>query len=198
MNTREKAVTVVDELVAATKDTSVRRILVRGDLSDAPTVRLSPGQCLRGDGDRSGITFSEQADGLQLSSDNRIHNIHLHASPDKRAIFNDTTVENLGRIELAGVVAIGQVQILTRDKVLGGHIISADARSQDDRPNGFGVNVIQGALTLWNMQPEESAVISGGIKANGSGVPPIEQHGAIESLRIAGGCVAAGGGSAKI
>ncbi|HVA91455.1 MAG TPA: hypothetical protein VNL71_16615 [Chloroflexota bacterium] len=163
MNARETAVTMVDELVAA------------------PSVRLSPGQSLRGDGDRSGITFAERTDGLQLSSDNRIHTIHLHASPDKRAIFNDTKVENLGRIEIAGVAAIGQVQILARDKVLGGHIdvqgldiISADARGQSDRPNGFGVNVIQGAFTLWNMQPEESAVISAdlvGLSAGRNGAP---------------------------
>jgi hypothetical protein len=36
--------------------------------------------------------------------------------------------------------------------------------------------------------------ISGGLKTNGAGVTPIEQHGAVESLRIIGGCVAAGGG----
>lgn len=36
--------------------------------------------------------------------------------------------------------------------------------------------------------------VSGGIKTHGAGVPPIEQHGTVESLRIAGGCVAAGGG----
>ena len=36
--------------------------------------------------------------------------------------------------------------------------------------------------------------VSGGIKTHGSGVPPIEQHGAMELLPVAGGCVAAGGG----
>lgn len=40
--------------------------------------------------------------------------------------------------------------------------------------------------------------IAGGIKTNGSGVPPIEQHGTIESLRVNGGVVAAGGGFDKI
>ncbi len=36
--------------------------------------------------------------------------------------------------------------------------------------------------------------ISGGLRTNGSGVAPIDQHGTIETLRIAGECVAAGGG----
>jgi hypothetical protein len=40
--------------------------------------------------------------------------------------------------------------------------------------------------------------ISGGIKTNGAGISPIEQHGTIEALRIVGGCVAAGGGFDKI
>lgn len=40
--------------------------------------------------------------------------------------------------------------------------------------------------------------IAGGIRTNGAGVAPIEQHGAIEMLRISGGCVAAGGGFEKI
>jgi hypothetical protein len=33
--------------------------------------------------------------------------------------------------------------------------------------------------------------INGGIKTNGPGVSPLEEHGAIESFRISGGCTAA-------
>ena len=40
--------------------------------------------------------------------------------------------------------------------------------------------------------------IAGGIKTNGPGVAPIEQHGPIDSLRVSGGFVAAGGGFDKI
>ena len=40
--------------------------------------------------------------------------------------------------------------------------------------------------------------VAGGIKTNGAGVAPIEQHGAIESLRVAGGFVAKGGGFDQI
>ena len=107
-----KSAATVEEVVAATKDAGIRRILVRGDLANAPSIRLSPGQSLQGEGDESQITFAARTDGLQLSSDNRVHNIRLHASPDKRAIFNDTTVDRLGRIELRGVITTGRVQIL--------------------------------------------------------------------------------------
>lgn len=165
--TAMKSAATVEELVAATKDTGIRRIIVRGDLANAPSIRLSPGQSLQGEGDGSKITFAARTDGLQLSSDNRVHNIRLHASPDKRAIFNDTTVDSLGRIELRGVTTTGRVQILARNKVRGGHvdvngldIVAADAPGESERPHGYGVYVLQGAFTLWNMQSEDHVVIS--------------------------------------
>lgn len=40
--------------------------------------------------------------------------------------------------------------------------------------------------------------INGGIKTNGPGISPVEQHGSIATLRVTGGCVAAGGGFDKI
>jgi len=181
MNSPEKSVTTTDALVAATKDKGVRRIAVSGHLTNAPTIRLSPGQSLRGVDESSIITFSAGTDGLQLSSENRIHNIRLEASLEKRAIFNDTSVANLGRIELRGVTTTGRVQILARDKVRGGHvdvggldIVAADARSESERPHGFGVYVVHGAFTLWNMQPDDGVVISAdlvGLSAGRNGAP---------------------------
>jgi len=88
VNSPEKSVTTVDELVAATKDTGVHHVVVRGSLANAPSIRLSPGQSLRGEDDVSEINFTAGTDGVQLSSDNRIQSIRLNATPDKRAIFN--------------------------------------------------------------------------------------------------------------
>jgi hypothetical protein len=36
--------------------------------------------------------------------------------------------------------------------------------------------------------------ISGGIKTNGAGIAPIEQHGTIDALNVTGSFTAAGGG----
>jgi hypothetical protein len=181
MNSQEKAVGTVDALVAATKDKSVGRIVVSGPLADAPSLSLLPGQSLRGVDERSAITFAAGIDGLQLTSDNRIHNIRLNASLDKRAIFNDTTVASLGRMELRSVTTTGRVQILARDKVRGGHvdvdgldIVAADARGEKERPHGYGVYVLHGAFTLWNMQSDDSAVVSAdlvGLSAGRDGAP---------------------------
>ncbi len=166
MNSHERIVTTPDELAAATKDTSVQQITVSGSLANTPSVRLALGQVLCGEDDQAAILFAG-VDGLQLSSDNQVRGIHLQTAPDKRAIFNDTSVDGLGHMTLADVTAIGQVQILARDKVRSGHvevdgldIIAADARARSERPQGYGVYVIQGAFTLWNMQADEGVTIT--------------------------------------
>jgi hypothetical protein len=181
MNAQEKSVTTIDTLVAACVDKSIRHIAIHGNLTGAPSCRLSPGQSLRGADEGASVSFADATDGIQLSSDNRIDNIRLHASPEKRAIFNDTTVASLGRIELRSVTTTGRVQILARDKVRGGHvdvngldIIAADARAEKERPHGYGVYVLHGAFTLWNMQPEDNVVVTAdlvGLSAGRSGAP---------------------------
>jgi hypothetical protein len=155
--------------------------VIRGSLTNVPSIRLSPGQSLSGESEAAAIEFASGADGLQLSSDNRLHNIRLNASVDKRAIFNDTSVESLGRIELRSVVTSGCVQILARDKVRSGHvdvngldITAADARGEKERPHGYGVDVLNGAFTLWNMQQDTSVVVSAdlvGLSMGRAGAP---------------------------
>lgn len=176
MTSVEHQVSSVADLVAATQDANAASIVIRGRLSNVPSIRLAPGQVLQGEGDDAVIAFAAGVDGLQLSSDNQVRNIQLDASPEKRAIFNDTSVDSLGRMWLTGVSATGQVQILARDKVRGGHVdvdgldvVAADARGQGDRPNGYGVDVLQGAFTLWNMQADESVVISASLEGLSAG-----------------------------
>ena len=64
-----KSVSTVDELVAATKDKGTHHIVVHGALTNAPSIRLAPGQSIRGDGDAAAITFAADIDGLQLGHD---------------------------------------------------------------------------------------------------------------------------------
>ncbi|WP_428492530.1 hypothetical protein [Rhodopila sp.] len=87
------------------------------------------------------------------------------ADPDRYAAFNDTAVEQLGRLVLRDLTITGVVQLLARDRVRGGHveahnidIVAADARSYNHWPKGYGVEVIPGAFTLWNQQACQSAL----------------------------------------
>ena len=63
--------------------------------------------------------------------------------------------------------------MLARNQVRAGHIevrdldiVAADSRAANERPNGYGVFLLQGALTLWNCQPDPDVKIT----ANVSGV----------------------------
>ena len=181
MNSGEKWVTTTDAFLAAIKDESIGTVVVTGQLTDAPSIRLSPGRQLSGAAEGSTIVFRADSDGVQLSSDNSIQNLHLINAPEKRAIFNDTTVSTFGRIELHGVTTTGRVQILARGEVRSGHvdvngldIIAADARAEIERPHSYGVHVLQGAFTLWNMQSDTSVSISAdlvGISVGREGAP---------------------------
>jgi hypothetical protein len=181
MNTTEFLVTTIDELVAAAGSADMKNIVIGGRLVDASSIRLSPGQSLRGENPDASIAFRADADGVQLSADNSVRGLRLYAAPERRAIFNDTDQPTLGRIELRGVTTTGRVQILARECVRAGHvavegldIVAADARAASERPQAYGVNVLQGAFTLWNMQTDRDVAISAdlaGITAGRSGAP---------------------------
>lgn len=162
-------VSTVDELVEAAAGGRATEIVVRDSLHDVPGLALSPGASLRGaaGGGQVTLSFAAGADGVRLAADNRLADLRLEVSPDRRAVYNDTGVNDLGRIELVRLTTVGRVQILGRDAVRGGHvevdgldIMAADARGETERPQGYGVRVLQGAFTLWNMQPDADIVMT--------------------------------------
>lgn len=163
-----KLVNSTDDLVLAASDEGIGHIIVAGDLDDVPTTRLLPGQSLRSHPDQSHtLTFRENTDGIQLSSGNVLSGLRLIASPNRRAVWNDVSVEDLGRVVIDSVQTVGRVQILAKHKVRRGHvdvdgldIVAADARAEEDRPYAYGVNVLQGVFTLWNMQTDKEAAIT--------------------------------------
>jgi hypothetical protein len=167
MHGQSKLVKSTEELILATNDRQIKLIIVGPGLDNVPSIRLSPGQSLRANESCSTLTFREDTDGLQLSSDNTVTGLALVTSPERRAIWNDRAVEDMGRISLQALRTIGRVQIVAKDKLRRGHveidgldIISADARNDQERPHAYGVYVLQGAFTLWNMQTEENVVLT--------------------------------------
>jgi hypothetical protein len=158
----------VNDLIAAADNKDIREIILATDLEDVPSIRLLPGQMLRSDSAiPPTLTFRQNADGLGLSSDNTVANIDLVTSPGKRAIWNDYSVAGLGTISIRGLRTTGRVLIVARDNIRSGRvevdgldIRSADARAEKERPQDYGVYVVQGAFTLWNMQTDESVVLT--------------------------------------
>jgi hypothetical protein len=127
------------------------------------------------------LRFAEGSDGVKLSADNQVEGLMLIADHDERALFNDTSVEQLGRLVLHYLTVAGLVQLLACDQVRSGHveahsidIVAADARGYQDRPKGYGVEVIPGAFTLWNQHADRAVTITAdlmGLTVGRAGAP---------------------------
>jgi hypothetical protein len=180
----ERNVSSADELLAATRDPSTRRIVVTKDLTALSSVRLTPGQSLTGSGLKTTLRFADDSTGIQLSSNNRVENLDIIASIDKRVIFNDADVDDFGLFDLRNLILTGVVQICATNRVRAGRveahnidIESADARAYTDRPKDYGVEVVNGAFTIWNQQADPSVTITADVTGITAGRPDAPVHG---------------------
>jgi len=119
---KSREVATASELLAASSDSTVAAIVVKSNLTGLQTFRLSPGQTLSGATSGVVLHFAAGEDGVQLSTDNRVENLALETDPDRRALYNDTQVEHLGRLLLLRLRTIGTIRLLANDKVRSGHI----------------------------------------------------------------------------
>jgi hypothetical protein len=167
------------ELVQALQNTEIQEIEVEQDLIGLTSIVLRAGQMLYGTpGKNVSITFAVGADGVCLSADNSVRNLKLSVSPNKRAVWNDYAVSDLGTLALTDLILIGQAQILVKDNIRAGHvevnglkILAADTRSLMDRPHEYGVSVLQGAFTIWNMQSDPNVVVTANLVDVSAGRP---------------------------
>jgi len=137
------------------------KIEVTGTLRGMPSVTLPPGVSLRGG------TLGFGAKGLRLTSNNTVQDITITTAPHEAAIYNDTTVADLGTLTLSNVTTTGQVYLVAEHQVRSGrvvadgvHVTAADTRGRFDRPTGFGVQALQGAFTLWNRQADPAVILT--------------------------------------
>ncbi len=181
MSAAQHQVNTTAELVSTLADLAVTHILITAELSDVPTLHLRPGQNISGNNKNAALQFQAGVDGICLSTDNQVNSLKIKTDNDRRAVFNDSSVVSLGRILLQNLDITGVVQILARDQVRSGHVEAhnidiemADARSYEQRPKGYGVEVIPGAFTLWNQQPDSTVTITAdmtGLAAGRLGAP---------------------------
>ncbi|MBV8120907.1 MAG: hypothetical protein JO081_13340, partial [Alphaproteobacteria bacterium] len=114
MSPRERKVSTTGELLAAVADQSIREIAVTVNLTGLSTFRLSPGQALIGASPKIALRFAAGQDGVQLSTDNRVEGVELITDLERQALFNDTGVNQLGRLVLRNLRTTGVVRLLAR------------------------------------------------------------------------------------
>jgi len=154
------------ELMSALSSEGPHTIELTTSVTCPHSITLPPGCSLTGtDKSRCILSFGN-SDGIGLTADNRIANVTVVAAPGTRAIYTQAGAADMGTLSLANLVVTGQVSIITRTgtkmlnlAVNGLHIAACDARRYSEQPQKYGVNVYQGALTVYNFNGDPDARI---------------------------------------
>lgn len=111
------------------------------------------------------LLFAE-SDGLGLTANNSLSDLKINVPVDKRAVFTTYSKENLSTFDLENLSVQGQVSFIFRIGTLNADvrlkdldIFAADARVYLEQPQKYGVNVLQGALTIYNMNGDDASVV---------------------------------------
>ena len=157
MNQPTAPITSLADLVATLSEKGPRTLELQTSVACPFSITLPPGFALTGKDKDSCILLFGNGDGIGLTTDNRLANLTIVATPAARAIYTQTGFSDMGRIVLDDLSVTGQVSIITRagtDKlnlvVDGLHIAACDCRRYSEQPQKYGVNVYQGALTVYN------------------------------------------------
>ena len=164
-------VTTAQELADAIAH-GAREIVVEGTISGSPSITLPEGATLRGG------TLEFLAKGVRLSKDNTLRDIAIRTTDYEVAVYNDTTIADAGTLTFENVTTTGQVYVVAEDQLQrvrvetdGLHVLSADVRGRVEQPHGYGVDVLQGAITLWNRQRNADSSFTATLKGLAAGTP---------------------------
>lgn len=160
------SVASLTELMSALSGGGSSNIELTTSVACPHSITLPPGFSLTGtDKDRSVLSFVN-GDGIGLTANNSVSDLTVIATPDARAIYTQAGITDMGTLTLGNLVVTGQVSIITRigtDKlnlmVDGLHIAASDARRYSEQPQKYGVNVYQGALTIYNFNGDAKSRI---------------------------------------
>ncbi len=112
------------------------------------------------------ISFNN-SDGIGLTANNEVADLTIQTNPNNRAIYTLSNHADLGTLTLKNLTVTGQVQILTRagttkTRLIADNvdIVACDARRYSEQPQKYGVNVYQGAFTVYNYNSDPNSVIN--------------------------------------
>ncbi|WP_274369820.1 hypothetical protein [Morganella morganii] len=112
------------------------------------------------------LTFYN-CDGVGVSKNNNITNLNISVFQDKKAIFSTSCDEDLGSFHFENLVLTGQLSFITKGEFIQCNvtlnnidIVSCNSSSYLEQPQKYGVNVLQGAFTVYNLSNNSDSNIT--------------------------------------
>lgn len=144
-------------------------IVISRNITSNHTLILPEGVSLRGVPQENGelpMLLFANCDGIGLTRNNTIKDLKVNTPTTSRAIFTTYSKEDLGTFHLENLSVQGQVALLFRIgtsratvRIKDLDIYAADARHFLEQPQKYGVNVLQGALTIYNLNGDDKSLI---------------------------------------
>lgn len=166
MSTRLTPVASFSDLMNALSAPTPQTVELQSSIACPHSIALPPGFSLTGKDKNRCILGFCNGDGIGLTANNRVEGITVVATPSARALYTQVGGADLGSIVLTDLVITGQVSLLLRGganrmalTVDGVHIAACDCRYHSEQPQKYGVNVYQGALTVYNFNSDPDSRI---------------------------------------
>jgi len=147
-------------------DGTASSIRITGSISCPHDLLLPPGAEIVGEGPEAGIYFTEGG-GIGLTKDNSVRTLRLVTAPHSRSIFLRASTPDFGTMTFEDLTVVGQIGLVARVGTEKGrvearniHVGFADARRFLEQPQKYGVNVLQGAFTLFNQNGSTSSKLT--------------------------------------
>jgi hypothetical protein len=160
-------VTSLLELLKAISENIPQVLEIETSILSPHSITLPEGYSLTGKSYELCMVSFNNSDGFGLTRDNTISNLTVMTKQTSRAIYTVCGIPDMGNIVLEDLSITGQVSIISRqgtDKINlvanNIHITSCDSRHYSEQPQKYGVNVYQGALTVYNFNSDESSGIN--------------------------------------
>jgi len=155
------------ELLAALSNPQPATLELQTSILCPYSITLPVGFNMRGvDKEKCILSFSN-SDGIGLTANNEVSNLNIQTNPGNRAIYLLSNYPDLGTLTLKNLTITGQVQILTRAGTSKTNLIAenidvvaCDARRYSEQPQKYGVNVYQGAFTVYNYNSDKKSIIN--------------------------------------
>jgi len=160
------AINSLSDLTNALLNTTALDLELQASVMCPYSINLPPGFSLSGANKEKCILSFSNSDGIGLTANNTVANLNIQTNANNRAIYALSNHPDLGTLTLKNLTVTGQVQILTRagtnNTVLIADsidIVSCDARRYSEQPQKYGVNVYQGAFTVYNYNSDTNSNI---------------------------------------